>query len=152
MSSTEIVDFSVKLSSIWWDKIPHAIIRVDDELIVEGDIAKEYEKESETFKFQKELSEGKHTLSIEFSNKTNDDTLLENGKIVKDMLLSMDEILIDDIELGYLAVTSNKFYVNKDIRPEQPDIIEKMPPLSGFAGKWEIEFSCPTYIWFLENL
>jgi len=152
MSDKEPVDFSIKLSGIYWRKKPVARIYIDDKFIQEIVVQKEYQKDSEIIKFTEELAEGDHKLVIDFVNKDNNDTILENGKIVKDMLLSIDEILIDDIELGYLALLSGKFYVNKLVRPEQPDVIEKIPLIFGFPGRWEMNFTCPTYIWFLENL
>jgi hypothetical protein len=40
MSSTEIVEFAIKLSAVWWDKLPVATIFVDNELIAEITVEK----------------------------------------------------------------------------------------------------------------
>lgn len=152
MSDIELVDFAIKLSGIWWEKKPVAKIYINDDFITEITVDKEYEKDHNIVKFQKELSPGEHRLIVEFVNKTNDDTILEGDQIVKDMFLSIDEIAIDDITLGYLAMQKGRLHVNQNIRPEQPKVIEKIPLLFGFAGRWEMNFTCPTYIWFLENL
>lgn len=152
MSDIEPVKFSIKLSGIWWNKKPVARIFLDGEPIAEISVEKENGKGVELVEFVKELSEGEHTLAVEFVNKNNSDTVHENGTVLKDMLLVIDEVTIDDIDLGYLAMQKGKFYVNKEIRPDEPDVIEKIPLFFGFPGRWEMNFSCPTYIWFLENL
>jgi hypothetical protein len=152
MSDSELVKFSIKLSGIWWDKKPVARILLNGESIAEITVEKIHGKESDTIEFTKELNDGEHTLAIEFTNKTNEDTVHENGQILKDMLMSIDELTIDDIDLGYLAMQKGRFYVDRNIRPEEPEMMEKVPLVFGFPGRWEMKFTCPTYIWFLENL
>ena len=152
MSEKELVKFSIKLSGIWWNKNPVARIGVNGETVAEITVEKENGKGFDLVEFTKELDEGEHTLSVEFVNKTNNDTVHVDGVISKDMLLAIDDISIDDIELGYLAHQKGKFYVNKFIRPEDPDVVEQIPLFFGFPGRWEMKFTCPTYIWFLENL
>jgi hypothetical protein len=105
----------------------------------------------EEFKWLGKLSEGEHSIRIIFSGKTDKDTEIDaNGNILKDRLLNIDSISIDEIDLGNLVYSLCKFYPDKTIRPDLPDMIPNLTCI-GYNGEWELKFNVPTYLWLLEH-
>ena len=96
--STETLNFKVTLSGTFWDKRPKFSIWIDDTKIQDGEITS---AEHQTIEFSHELSETDHQLKIRLQNKEDTDVVQEIGSIIKDMLLNIEDISIDDIPLGY---------------------------------------------------
>jgi hypothetical protein len=157
MSDQELeeVTFNVILSSTWWRNPPKFKIWINDEMVQSGTVEELKEKnEKKIISFSKSLTEGEHTLSIELYGKTFAETITdqtEENKILKDQLLDVEDIEIDEISLGFLFFNQSKFIPNKRFYPNLPDEITQMTTL-GFNGKLQLKFQVPTYIWFLENL
>lgn len=148
----EDIEFEIKLSGNWWNEPPAAEIYIDDQLVVpEFSVTAVHGQSSKTVSFKVSLEEAPHVLRIRYTNKKNQDTVQENGKIVKDQLLHVDAIKIDEVELG------NLIYKKLVLKPERDDLdwLQKEivgQTCSGFVGEWHLEFSLPTYLWLLENL
>ena len=87
----ETLKFIVTLSGTYWDKRPQYSIWVDDRVVAQSEI---HEGEN-LIVFERTIAEGNHTLKIRLDNKTIGDTITENGTIVKDLLLNIDNITID---------------------------------------------------------
>lgn len=145
----ENLSFSITLSGVFWNKKPKYTVVLDDEIITSGEIL---DSKQEVIKFSKDIEEGQHFLKIRLENKTDSDTVIENGHILKDMLLNVDDIEIDDIPLGNL-LWSAEYHL------DEPHLYngEKITSLSkcvnlGWNGTYELKFSSPFYIWLLENL
>ena len=153
--NTEEVAFNVILSSTWWKNPPQVKIWLNDELIETTSVMeKTEENKKKNISFTSNLPEGENKLIIEFFGKKNDETVLDKNDpptILKDQLLSVDDIEIDEISLGYLIYSQGTFYPDKEMHPYAPDEMKDMVVL-GFNGKLELKFQVPTYIWFLENL
>ena len=154
---SETATFSIKLSSIWWQLPPMVNIYLNDELI-ESNVAiteKEENGQVKVVSFSRELEEGEHTLSIEYFNKLDSDTKVdENGKITKDQVLLVKDISIDDIDLGNVIAKTSVYFPRSD-RVEALDWLEAEIPgmcSTGHNGFWKMKFSIPTYLWLLENL
>lgn len=146
---SEKLPFSIKISGTFWDKRPNYSIILDDETVVESTING---VEPETHNFEKELSEGPHVLKIRLNNKEPSDTRLEDGKIVKDMLLNVEGIIIDDISLDHLLWES-KFV------PDQPRLFQgqTVDHLDGcvnlgWNGTYMLDFETPFYLWLLDKI
>lgn len=153
MSGAETVEFKITLSSEWYRLPVHVQVYLNDDLIEDTEITeRESEGESREIKFTSQLEDGPNRLRIRYLDKeTPDTTIDEGGNIVKDHLLNIKEIEIDEIELGYLCFSKGKFFPDRDIRPDLP---EEMCDITcfGYNGTYVLEFQVPTYIWFLENL
>lgn len=147
--SSEKLKFTVSLSATFWDKKPRYTVYVDDEAMAHGEIGENHEIVS----FEKELSAGVHDLSIRLENKESSDTVSENGEIVKDMLLNIDDIEIDDISLSDLKWTKSIYYLD---HPQEfkGTVINNLPNCInlGWNGTYKIQFDSPFYIWLLENI
>lgn len=151
----EEVTFNITLSSVWWRNPPRVRIWIDDDLVELTTVPELQEKgEKKHIKFSRSLSEGEHTLGIELFAKTLRETLTDEtpeNNILKDQLLHIEDIEIDEISLGYMIYDKSKFVTNKTLHPDLPDEFTEMVIL-GYNGKYELKFQIPTYIWFLENL
>lgn len=147
--NVESLKFKIGLSGTYWDKKPaysiliNGIEQVSSFIDCESDIVK-YEE------LTVKLAEDQHhTLSIRLENKTNDDTVQNEDKteIVKDMMLNIHSIEIDDIDLGHLIWQRSKFVGDDLARPT----IEECVNL-GWNGAYNLTFSSPIYLWLLENM
>lgn len=149
MDETEL---EIVLSSKWHLAAPLIQVLLDDTEIFSGSINEKKElRESKTIRWSGVLDDGEHIIKIRLLNKTQRDTVIDNkGNILKDMLLNIDEVLLDQIELGYTVYKLCEFYPDKKSRP---DLDQKIPNLVciGYNGEWQLRFSVPTYVWLLEH-
>jgi len=157
--SIEKLKFKLELYSTRWDKAPRAEILINDHSHYNQMITGT-EKEPTVIEFEHELKEGeKYRLIINRSGKDIRQTVVENGQIVKDQLLHIKSIEIDEIDIG--ALVYNGLYTPKYPEPwasEQAKAGNKLPEsfknvtAMGHNGRWELEFTSPFYMWLLENL
>ena len=145
----ETLKFEIDLSATHWGKLPQFSIWLDEGVVSQSEVGAAVH----TFKFERALAEGNHTLSIRLENKDQrTDTVVENGEIVKDMLLNIDDIRIDDISIGPLMWTA-------EYRLDQPqqfkgntiDHLDNCVNL-GWNGTYTLRFTSPFYVWLLEHL
>jgi len=146
---SEKLGFSVKVSGTFWDKRPSYSILLDDDLIIESTING---VESDIHNFEKELDQGPHVLKIRLNNKESSDTILENGKIVKDMLLNIESITIDDISLNHLMWES-KFVLDQPhlYQGQTVEHLDRCVNL-GWNGTYMLAFESPFYLWLLDKI
>jgi len=138
---TETVEIKINLSSDYWDdRYPGARVYINNHLIFDGLIS-----QPEEINWHGELAEGEQDIVIEMYNKQDGDTVLdENNNILKDVVLNIDNIEIDEIELEQLL------WINSEYTSDVGKINECVN--LGWNGFWKLSFSVPTYLWFLENL
>ena len=145
----EKLSFVVTLSGTFWDKRPQFSDWLDQKQIVSSEIADESQQE---VRFEQEVNEGPHTLIIRLENKTSDQTVLTDSGVMKDMLLNIDDITIDDLSLGNLLwsaeykLDERQMYNGKEI-----DHMDGCVNL-GWNGAYTLKFTSPFYIWLLEKL
>ena len=141
---TETVKFEVTLSGTWWDRVPEFAIGVDDQEFVRDSVT-----DSKTFTFSVDLTEDNHFLWIDFLNKSDDQVAQNKDKteIIKDMLLNIEKISIDDIEIENMKWSASKFIPNDPKR----SVLENCVNL-GWNGRYRIDFTSPVYLWLLESL
>jgi hypothetical protein len=153
MSESEQVDFKLTLSAEWYRLPCHVKIWLDDELIEDSEISERPDQgQARVIEFSRKLADGEHAVKIQYLGKTWADTTVDDqGNILRDHLLMIDEVELDQIELGYLLFKASRFYPDREIRPDLPEIMEKMMRI-GYNGTWQLKFQVPTYSWFLENL
>jgi len=157
--ATEKLKFKLELYATMWDKPPVAEILINDKSYFKGDITSTKDKPT-LIEFEHEFEEGKsYSLIIDRLGKGKNQTIVENEKIIKDQLLHIKSIEIDEIDIGALVYEG----VYKPNYPEpwaiqQAEAGNKLPETlknvtkMGHNGTWTFTFSSPFYMWLLENL
>jgi hypothetical protein len=145
---TETLHFKIGLAGTYWEKQPAYSILVNDAVVINGQV-ETASKETFYVEFDADVGEGACALKIRLENKDWTDTVQNEDKteIVKDMLLNIRSVEIDEINLGNLIYTKTQF-VGDD--PDRP-VLDKCQDL-GWNGAWILAFESPFYIWLLENI
>ena len=145
----EKLSFVVTLSGTFWDRRPQFSIWLDDHAVIQSEIISTAQQ---PVTFERIIDEGLHTLKIRLENKIATDTLIENGEVVKDMLLNIDDITIDDISLGNLLWSAEYILDEKQMyQGKEIDHLDGCVNL-GWNGTYVLKFTSPFYIWLLEKL
>ena len=145
----ENLNFKISLTGTFWDRHPQFSVWLDNHVVIQSEIASEAEQ---IVNFERRVDEGQHELKIRLENKTVNDTVIENGEVVKDMLLNIDDITIDDISLGNLLWSAEYILDEKQMyQGQEIDHLDGCINL-GWNGTYVLKFSCPFYIWLLEKL
>ncbi len=157
--TTEKLKFKLELYATMWDKPPIADIKINEKSYFKEEIASTNDKPT-IIEFEYELEEGKsYNLIINRSGKDKKQTIVEDGKIVKDQLLHIKSMEIDEIDLGSLIYEG--VYKPKYQEPwatQQTKAGNKLPETlknvtqMGHNGTWTFSFTSPFYMWLLENL
>lgn len=155
----EKIHFKIELSGTYWQKKPHFTISVDDTEYVNAFVTKGSD-EHEFIEFDCMVEEDQqHVLKIRFDNKEDADVLKDNPSekdnfvILKDMLLNIHSIEVDDIELGNLhqMLATYKYDEPQDFPAPGSTEIQYCVNF-GANGTYELEFSSPFYLWLLEKI
>lgn len=145
--ASEQIKFKLTLSGTYWDKAPQFRIIVDD-TVVEDSVITANSGVDQVFEFELPLDEdSEHSLKIQLHGKTWQDTVENADKtaIIKDMLLNIEKVEIDDINLNALKWTHSKYHID-DTNETTSNTVNL-----GQNGTWELKFTLPFYIWLLEN-
>ncbi len=157
--ATEKLKFKLELYATMWDKPPIADIKINEKSYFKEEITGTNDKPT-IIEFEHELEENKsYNFIIDRLGKDKKQTIVEDGKIVKDQLLHIKSIEIDEIDLGSLIYNG----VYKPNYPEpwasqQAEAGNKLPESyknvtqMGHNGTWTFTFESPFYMWLLENL
>lgn len=140
----EKVKFAITLGSDYQTVPPKARVTVADKVIFEGKV-----DGSILILDQAELeNEGDYQLRIELYDKTEEHTAIdEQGNVVKDSILKIEKIIIEDIEIqSNLSLDQEKFYYEHT--GEKHQLYNSL----GVNGTAIINFSTPFYIWLLETI
>ena len=145
----ENLSFQISLTGTFWDRRPQFSVWLDDHVVTQSEIASSAEQ---IVAFERRVDEGPHELKIRLENKADADTVIENGEVVKDMLLNIDDITIDDISLGNLLWSAKYILDRKRIyNGQEIDHLDGCVNL-GWNGTYTLKFTSPFYIWLLEKL
>ena len=145
----ENLSFKISLTGTFWDRRPQFSVWLDDHVVTQSEIASSAEQ---IVSFERRVDEGPHELKIRLENKADADTVIENGEVVKDMLLNIDDIIIDDISLGNLLWSAEYILDKKRIyKGQEIDHLDGCVNL-GWNGTYVLKFFSPFYIWLLEKL
>jgi len=147
--NNENLKFEISLSGTYWDKKPQFSVWLDDDPVIQTELA----NTAQTVTFERNVDEGAHELKIRLENKDQlTDTVIENGEIVKDLLLNIDDITIDDISLGNL-LWSAEYYLDVPQTYQGKTITQLDNCVNlGWNGTYILKFTSPFYIWLLEKL
>jgi len=158
--ATEKLKFKLELYATMWDKPPVAEIRLNSKTYFKSEITGT-EQDPTVIEFEAELTEeSEYNLIIERSGKGKNETVInEKGDILKDQLLHIKGIEIDEIDIG--ALVYEGVYTPDYPEPwatqqresgnDLKDSFKNVTNL-GFNGEWKFTFSSPFYMWLLENL
>ena len=160
MTDTEKIKFQIKLWGEYFDRSPQATIMLNNKIVVEKQEIAGTANTPITFEFTEELEiEKEYELIIKREGKDKTQTIVENGEIIKDQLLHIHSIEIDEIDIGGLIYEG--LYVPKYPEPwatqqknagiELPESFKNVTCM-GHNGEWKLKFSSPFYMWLLENL
>lgn len=145
--ATETIKIALGLSGTYWRRQPEFVVRLNGEekytSLVEAASGEVF-----TVDFDVEIEEDEeHTLSISLVNKMDSDTVENEDKtaIVKDMLLNIESLAIDEIDVGTLIWSNSVYYMDDGERMAECVNLGK-------NGTWEFKFTSPYYIWLLENM
>jgi hypothetical protein len=141
----ETLNFKIELDVTFWDKKPEYKILLNDVEKSSGHIDK-----NTIIEFDTDLEDNaEHKLEIKLLNKEYTDTLQSDDKseILKDMLLHVKQIMIDNIPLDYLIYSKSQYVPFDNSHPT----LDKCVDL-GWNGTYILTFSTPFYIWLLENM
>lgn len=143
---SETLSFKIGLSATYWDKKPQYTVLIDDVKVAEG-VA---DSEISYVEFSHDLAdETTHYVKIRLENKSDSDVVESDDKtsILKDMLLNIESISIDDVDLGQLKWDRSTFVADDPARPVMKNCVNL-----GWNGTYTLEFSCPFYLWLLESM
>jgi hypothetical protein len=145
----ESLSFNISLTGTYWDKRPQFSVWLDDHVVTQSEIVSPAEQ---IISFERRVDEGPHELKIRLENKTTNDTVVENGEVVKDMLLNIDDITIDDISLGNLLWSAE--YILDKPQSYKEQVIDHLDGCVnlGWNGTYVLKFTSPFYVWLLEKL
>ena len=158
--ATEKLKFKLELYATMWDKPPHAEILINDHVHFESDITGTEDK-PDLIEFEHELEEGKeYSLVINSSKKSINQTVVnDKGDVLKDQLLNIKSIEVDEIDIGALVYEGvyTPTYPEPWATQQHEAGIElqksfKNVTKMGHNGEWRFKFASPFYIWLLENL
>ena len=153
--------FEITLKSEVHINSPDLIFKVNDNIALK--VNDFVDNEVRTVIFEANVNKGKNQLVITRQNKTNDDTLVEDGKVVKDTTVKVLEVLMDRYVVGRTGV--HPFLLDSaNFFPQYPEpwLTEqkqkgKTPPISynhcqilHHNGDWKLDFEDPVGFWFFE--
>ena len=148
MAEIEKLHFKIGIAGTYWEKKPIYSISIDDAVLFTKEIDTASEEVS-YLEFDHDCAEGTVKLKIRLENKDWTDTIQNDDKtaILKDMLLNIKSVEIDEIDLGHLIFSKSEFVGDDSSRPTLDNCIDL-----GWNGTWTLTFESPFYIWLLENL
>ena len=149
LRNSETLKFRIGVSGSYWDKKPAYSVSVDGveqacAVIAADTGVVEYAEFTLAV-----MEDSPHLLEIKLLNKTDDDVVQSPDKteIVKDMLLNIESISIDDIELGQIKWDQSEFVAEDPVRPTLKNCVNL-----GWNGSYQLKFDSPFYLWLLEKL
>jgi hypothetical protein len=145
----ETLSFRIGLSGTYWSKKPAFSILVNDKEMIRRSIEGP-EDQVQYAEFTSEFSENStNKLQIRLNNKTDEDVVQNEDctEILKDMLLNIISIEIDEIDLGQLLWSHSEFIADDPSHPA----LKKCVNL-GWNGTYTLEFTSPFYLWLLESI
>lgn len=96
-------------------------------------------------------TDGEHVLEIELFGKRAEHTTINSaGEIIKDAMLSVTSIAIDDIDMTNIVIAKGVY--THDFNGTQPAIDDSFYGYLGCNGTLKVNFTTPVYLWLLENM
>ena len=120
------------LDPVWYPgHEPHAMVQFNEETIFEGTFT-----EIQTIEYEAELDEGEYLFHVIFSNKTDNDTILEHG---------LDKaVIVSSVEVN--GVNCDECLLHSNYYPEGREDMPGHNYLS-WNGVWALKISVPAFEW-----
>ena len=149
LRNSETLKFRIGVSGSYWDKKPAYSVSVDGVEQISAVIAADTGVVEYAEFTLAVMEDSPHLLEIKLLNKTDDDVVQsqDQTEIVKDMLLNIESISIDDIELGQIKWDESEFVATDPARPTLKACLNL-----GWNGSYRLKFSSPFYLWLLEKM
>lgn len=129
-------DFNVTEYNGW----PSIVFLVDDDTLLEH----QFTHEQETVELPIDLLEGEHLLEIERTNVGKNNTEIDaNGNIVKDQLVELVEMYVDDVKLPEFFKYRGVYHLNGTKYPQGL--------VWGGNGVWQWNFETPMVEWAIDT-
>ena len=146
MADQEKLHVKLGLSGTYWEKKPQYRVSVNDQVYADAIISGASDL-VEYVEFDVEYATDSAVLKIELLNKENSDTIENSDKtaIVKDMLLNIVSVEIDEINLGQIPFNLSEYHPSG-----QTAIVVKNCVNLGWNGAWTLTWTNPFYLWLLE--
>ena len=94
--------------------------------------------------------DGEHSIQFVLKNKKPEHTQLDaQGNIVQDARLIVKDVAFDEILLGQTFI--DRAVYTHNFNGTQDEVQEQFYGEMGCNGTVTLDFSCPVYIWLLEN-
>jgi hypothetical protein len=77
-------------------------------------------------------------------------TITPDGTIVKDFVVTIDNLQLDGIPLGHVFFNLAQYH--HDFNGSQAPVIDRFYGTMGCNGVVKFEFSSPSYLWLLEHI
>lgn len=157
---TEKIKFRLELYATMWHNPPSAEIKLNDISFFDSQVTGT-EDNPTVIEFETELTEGtEYVLAIHrYAKKTGDTVVDQKGNILKDQILHIKNIEIDEINIG--ALVYEGIYTptypepwatqQRELGKELPASFKNADSL-GHNGVWKFHCASPFYMWLLENL
>jgi hypothetical protein len=108
------------------------------------------ESQEINYEFDDEV-DGPHLLEIAMHGKLpNHTTIAEDGSIVQDCMITVDNLQLDDIALGQVFFDLAQYH--HDFNGSQTPVVDRFYGNMGCNGTVKFEFNSPLYLWLLENM
>ena len=122
------------------------VAKMDDHVFWQGDPVGRHDLTVELIE-----DDAAHRLTFELLGKTSAHTQLDQaGNIVQDLLVSIENITLDEIDVQQLF--SDHAVYSHDFNGTGPATKGKFFNTMGCNGTITFEFSTPVYLWLLENM
>lgn len=122
-------------------------VRLNDTVVWSGDPAVSQEIQHEF----PDTDDTKYVLEFQLSGKRPEHTKIdEHGKILEDLLITVDAISLDGIDVQQLIYDHAEYH--HDFNGTGDTVNEKFFGTMGCNGRVTLEFSTPIYVWLLENM
>lgn len=141
----EKIKFKAVIDSEYFNNPPHLRIHYDNDVLADFPVTEETVIERELFV----EDEKQYKLNFTLHDKSKYDTVVEDGKIIKDTVVKIKQIELDDVDITpMLSINKDTFYYIHNGSSQKDIFFDTM----GVNGTSTIEFTTPFYVWLLENL
>ena len=140
----EKIKLNFKVEPTYHDRAPKMAVILDNNILIDEEFT-----EPKDIELELDLREEReYKLGFNFHGKSEEDTVIdEDGNILKDQLVKISAISLDDIDItSMLSLDANTCYYSHD------GIREPFYDTMGRNGTSIIKMRSPLYCWLLEKL
>ena len=132
------------------DRWPACRVLINDDVKFDGEI-----QGKTLVEFDVDIEDdSENKLVIDYYNKDyrKDVILVANDMPYVDKTIDIDNILVEDIDLGQIPYNTSVVEVYEDMYPSDLPRTRKEDAVLSWNSTWTMTFSSPVYIWLLENM